>query len=87
MVAVAMGLSETSGAHMSQGHLPGVFGDVRPLLEHHGYVALGGFALLEGFGDRFEHYKWYVIGAVAALVVGYLVSRVGRRRAFAREKS
>ncbi len=35
---------------MSQGQLPGVFGDVQPLLEHYGYLAVGGFVLLEDFG-------------------------------------
>ena len=35
---------------MSQGQLPGVFGDVQPLLVHHGYLAVGGFVLLEDFG-------------------------------------
>jgi membrane protein DedA with SNARE-associated domain len=30
--------------------LPGVFGDVQPLLEHYGYLAVGGFVLLEDFG-------------------------------------
>lgn len=35
---------------MSHGQLPGVFGDVQPLLEHYGYLAVGGFVLLEDFG-------------------------------------
>ncbi|HEX9175708.1 MAG TPA: DedA family protein, partial [Mycobacterium sp.] len=35
---------------MSHGQLPGVFGDVQPVLEHYGYVAVGGFVLLEDFG-------------------------------------
>lgn len=35
---------------MSATALPGVFGDVQPLLEHYGYLAVGGFVLLEDFG-------------------------------------
>ena len=35
---------------MSHGQLPGVFGDVQPMLEHYGYLAVGGFVLLEDFG-------------------------------------
>lgn len=35
---------------MSHGQLPGVFGDVQPVLEHYGYLAVGGFVLLEDFG-------------------------------------
>ena len=35
---------------MSQGQLPGVFGDVQPVLEHYGYLAVGGLVLLEDFG-------------------------------------
>jgi membrane protein DedA with SNARE-associated domain len=35
---------------MSQDQLPGVFGDMQPLLEHYGYLAVGGFVLLEDFG-------------------------------------
>ncbi|HZQ30732.1 MAG TPA: DedA family protein [Mycobacterium sp.] len=34
---------------MSQ-DLPGVFGDLQPVLEHYGYLAVGGFVLLEDFG-------------------------------------
>jgi membrane protein DedA with SNARE-associated domain len=34
---------------MSQ-QLPGVFGDLQPVLEHYGYLAVGGFVLLEDFG-------------------------------------
>jgi membrane protein DedA with SNARE-associated domain len=30
--------------------LPGVFGDVQPVLEQYGYLAVGGFVLLEDFG-------------------------------------
>jgi membrane protein DedA with SNARE-associated domain len=30
--------------------LPGVFGDLQPVLEHYGYLAVGGFVLLEDFG-------------------------------------
>ena len=35
---------------MSQDQLPGVFGDVQPVLEHYGYLAVGGFVLLEDLG-------------------------------------
>lgn len=34
---------------MSQ-NLPGVFGDLQPVLDHYGYLAVGGFVLLEDFG-------------------------------------
>jgi membrane protein DedA with SNARE-associated domain len=35
---------------MTDTQLPGVFGDVQPVLEHYGYLAVGGFVLLEDFG-------------------------------------
>ena len=35
---------------MSDTQLPGVFADVQPVLEHYGYLAVGGFVLLEDFG-------------------------------------
>jgi membrane protein DedA with SNARE-associated domain len=35
---------------MADTQLPGVFGDLQPVLEHYGYVAVGGFVLLEDFG-------------------------------------
>ncbi|HKV22770.1 MAG TPA: DedA family protein [Mycobacterium sp.] len=35
---------------MADTQLPGVFGDLQPLLEHYGYLAVGGFVLLEDFG-------------------------------------
>jgi membrane protein DedA with SNARE-associated domain len=35
---------------MTDTQLPGVFGDVQPILEHYGYLAVGGFVLLEDFG-------------------------------------
>src|SRR5689334_22096430 len=35
---------------MTDTPLPGVFGDLQPLLEHYGYLAVGGFVLLEDFG-------------------------------------
>ena len=35
---------------MTDSQLPGVFGDLQPLLEHYGYLAVGGFVLLEDFG-------------------------------------
>ncbi len=35
---------------MTDTQLPGVFGDLQPLLERYGYLAVGGFVLLEDFG-------------------------------------
>jgi membrane protein DedA with SNARE-associated domain len=35
---------------MADTQLPGVFGDLQPLLQHYGYWAVGGFVLLEDFG-------------------------------------
>jgi membrane protein DedA with SNARE-associated domain len=35
---------------MSDTQLPGVFGDVQPMLEHYGYLGVGGMLLLEDFG-------------------------------------
>lgn len=35
---------------MADMQLPGVFGDVQPLLEHYGYLGVGGMLLLEDFG-------------------------------------
>jgi membrane protein DedA with SNARE-associated domain len=35
---------------MADPQLPGVFGDLQPVLEHYGYWAVGGFVLLEDFG-------------------------------------
>lgn len=35
---------------MSTTALPGIFSDVQPLLEDYGYLAVGGFVLLEDFG-------------------------------------
>jgi membrane protein DedA with SNARE-associated domain len=35
---------------VSQGPLPGVFGHLQPVLDHYGYLAVGGFILLEDFG-------------------------------------
>ena len=35
---------------MTDTQLPGVFADVQPVLEHYGYLAVGGFVLLEDFG-------------------------------------
>jgi membrane protein DedA with SNARE-associated domain len=35
---------------VSQGQLPGVFGHLQPVLDHYGYLAVGGFILLEDFG-------------------------------------
>jgi membrane protein DedA with SNARE-associated domain len=35
---------------MTDAQLPGVFGDVQPLLEHYGYLGVGGMLFLEDFG-------------------------------------
>lgn len=35
---------------MTETQLPGIFGDLQPVLEHYGYLAVGGFVLLEDFG-------------------------------------
>lgn len=35
---------------MAHDQLPGVFAHLQPILEHYGYLALGGFILLEDFG-------------------------------------
>jgi membrane protein DedA with SNARE-associated domain len=35
---------------VSTTQLPGIFGDLQPVLEHYGYLAVGGFVLLEDFG-------------------------------------
>jgi membrane protein DedA with SNARE-associated domain len=35
---------------MSDTQLPGVFGDVQPVLEHYGYLGVGGMLFLEDFG-------------------------------------
>jgi membrane protein DedA with SNARE-associated domain len=35
---------------VADSQLPGIFGDVQPLLEHYGYLAVGGLLFLEDFG-------------------------------------
>lgn len=40
----------TTVNNMAQGQLPGVFAHFQPVLEHYGYLAVGGFILLEDFG-------------------------------------
>jgi membrane protein DedA with SNARE-associated domain len=35
---------------MADTQLPGVFGDVQPLLEHYGYLGVGGMLFLEDIG-------------------------------------
>jgi membrane protein DedA with SNARE-associated domain len=35
---------------VTETQLPGVFGDLQPVLQHYGYLAVGGFVLLEDFG-------------------------------------
>jgi membrane protein DedA with SNARE-associated domain len=39
-----------NGANVTQAQLPGAFADLQPVLEHYGYLAVGGFILLEDFG-------------------------------------
>jgi membrane protein DedA with SNARE-associated domain len=40
----------TTVTNMANDQLPGVFGHLQPVLEHYGYLAVGGFILLEDFG-------------------------------------
>lgn len=40
----------TYGYVVTDTHLPGVFSDMQPVLEHYGYLAVGGLVLLEDFG-------------------------------------
>jgi membrane protein DedA with SNARE-associated domain len=35
---------------VTQTQLPGIFADLQPVLDHYGYLAVGGFVLLEDFG-------------------------------------
>jgi membrane protein DedA with SNARE-associated domain len=48
-VPAIVAISQNPSA-MSDTQLPGVFADVQPVLEHYGYLAVGGFVLLEDFG-------------------------------------
>jgi membrane protein DedA with SNARE-associated domain len=74
---------------MSQDQLPGVFGDVQPILEHYGYLAVGGFVLLEDFGVPVPGEaimiaaadKWYMIGAATVIVIAVVAHGIRRPRA------
>src|SRR4029078_8246867 len=44
------GAREITVTPMADTQLPGVFGDVQPLLEHYGYLGVGGMLFLEDFG-------------------------------------
>src|SRR5258705_1635642 len=44
------GAGEITVTPMADTQLPGVFGDVQPLLEHYGYLGVGGMLFLEDFG-------------------------------------
>jgi membrane protein DedA with SNARE-associated domain len=46
--------------------LPGVFGDMQPLLEHYGYLAVGGLVLLEDFGVPLPGETMLIAAAVFA---------------------
>ncbi len=47
-------------------HLPGIFGTLAPLLSHYGYLAVGGFVLLEDFGVPLPGETVLVAGALYA---------------------
>jgi membrane protein DedA with SNARE-associated domain len=46
--------------------LPGVFGDMQPVLEHYGYLAVGGLILLEDFGVPVPGEALLIGGAIFA---------------------
>ena len=72
---------------MAQDQLPGVFGDLQPVLEHYGYLAVGGTILLEDFGVPLPGEAMLIAAAVYAgsghlnvalvLVVGALGAVIG----------
>ena len=51
---------------MAQDQLPGVFGDLQPVLEHYGYLAVGGTILLEDFGVPLPGEAMLIAAAVYA---------------------
>ena len=59
----------------SNTQLPGVFGDLQPLLEHYGYLAVGGFVLLEDFGVPAAGVA--VLGAIIGDNIGFPVGHLG----------
>jgi membrane protein DedA with SNARE-associated domain len=63
--------------------LPGIFGDVQPVLEHYGYLAVGGLVLLEDFGVPVPGEVMLIAAAVFAgtgnmnIAVVFLVAVLG----------
>ena len=51
---------------MAETQLAGVFGELQPLLEHYGYLAVGGFVLLEDFGVPVPGEALLIAAAVSA---------------------
>ena len=51
---------------MTDTHLPGVFGDVQPVLEHWGYLGVGGMLFLEDFGVPVPGEIMLIAAAIAA---------------------
>jgi membrane protein DedA with SNARE-associated domain len=78
---------------VSQGQLPGIFGDLQPVLQHYGYLAVGGFILLEDFGVPVPGEAILIAAAVfagsghmnivAVILVGVLGAIVGDNIGFA----
>ena len=51
---------------MTEAQLPGVFGQLQPVLEHYGYLAVGGFVLLEDFGVPVPGETILIVAAIFA---------------------
>jgi membrane protein DedA with SNARE-associated domain len=51
---------------MTDTHLPGVFGDMQPVLEHWGYLGVGGMLFLEDFGVPVPGEIMLIAAAIAA---------------------
>src|SRR5262249_33516534 len=72
--------------------LPGVFGDVQPLLEHYGYLGVGGMLFLEDFGVPVPGEIMLIAAAVFAgagqmniavvVLVGVLAAVIGENIGF-----
>ena len=72
---------------MAHTQLPGVFGDVQPVLEHYGYLGVGGMLFLEDFGVPVPGEIMLIAAAVFAgagqmniavvFVVGVLAAVIG----------
>ena len=66
--------------------MPGVFGHLQPVLEHYGYLAVGGFVLLEDFGVPLPGETILIAAAIFAgsghmnIAVVCLVAVVTKRR-------